>query len=60
MKIDICPKGHGLWLDGGEIKALRNRGLVDLKDKIDLFKEIISMAFSRSGFSAFKQKVIGK
>ncbi|MBN2144233.1 MAG: zf-TFIIB domain-containing protein [Candidatus Aureabacteria bacterium] len=28
--IDICPNGHGIWLDGGEINRLKKRGLTDL------------------------------
>src|SRR4051812_19912618 len=23
LKIDVCPKGHGVWLDGGEIQKMR-------------------------------------
>jgi Zn-finger nucleic acid-binding protein len=53
IQIDICPKGHGLWLDGGEIKNLRKHGLVDLKDKLDFELEIARFAFSRDGFNHF-------
>jgi Zn-finger nucleic acid-binding protein len=35
VNVDVCPKCNGIWLDGGEIKELRQRRLVELKDKID-------------------------
>jgi Zn-finger nucleic acid-binding protein len=49
VNIDICPKGHGLWLDGGEVKALRNREKVEAREKMDLLR----YAFSREGFRDF-------
>jgi Zn-finger nucleic acid-binding protein len=32
VTIDHCPKGCGLWLDGGEILRLRRRGLCNFVD----------------------------
>ena len=57
IQLDVCPKGHGLWLDGGEIKALRKRALVDLKDQADFYLEILKRVFSKEGFQElFKRK----
>lgn len=50
INVDVCPKGHGVWLDGGEIQELRKRGQVDLKDKIEFFKDFLDYAFSKTGF----------
>lgn len=50
VRIDMCPKGHGLWLDGGEIESLRKRGVVRLKERLDLLLGIIKYAFSKDGF----------
>lgn len=36
--VDACPKCEGIWLDGGEIKKLRNRTLVKLADGFYTFK----------------------
>jgi Zn-finger nucleic acid-binding protein len=60
ITVDLCPKGHGLWLDGGEILQLRNRGLVELKDQFDLFLSILKSMFSREGFRAFRQHYFGR
>lgn len=60
VKIDICPKGHGLWLDGGEIHSLRNRGLVNLKDRLNFELDVIKFAFSKNGFRAFIDKIFKK
>lgn len=37
LQIDVCPHGHGLWLDGGEIKLLRNRTLANVVHAWDHF-----------------------
>jgi len=37
VNIDVCPKGHGLWLDGGEILQLRQRTLVNCVDLAKYF-----------------------
>jgi uncharacterized protein len=47
--IDVCGAGHGIWLDGGEIKKLRERTLADL---IERFK----FAFSAEGWKTFLGK----
>jgi len=60
LNIDVCPKGHGIWLDGGEIQSLRKRGLVDLKDRIDFLKEMLQNIFSKNGFKTFFQHFLGK
>jgi Zn-finger nucleic acid-binding protein len=60
INVDICPKGHGLWLDGGEIEELRKRGLVNLKDRIDFELELVRFAFSKEGFKAFIRRVTGR
>lgn len=42
LKIDMCPKGHGIWLDGGEIRMLRKKsGLYWMK--------LVRYSFSREG-----------
>jgi len=50
VKIDICPKGCGIWLDGGEILSLRQRGLVNLRDWFDNEKDFLRYAFSKDGW----------
>jgi Zn-finger nucleic acid-binding protein len=50
VQVDICAKGHGLWLDGGEIQKLRRRGLVNAFDLMDYYSELTNFAFSRKGF----------
>jgi len=50
VQVDICPKGHGLWLDGGEIQKLRHRGLVNVFDLLDYYTELTNFAFSKKGF----------
>ena len=42
IKVDICPKGHGMWLDGGEIQALR-------KKSFDYWTRLIKYSFSKDG-----------
>ena len=37
LEIDVCPHGHGLWLDGGEVQLLRNRTLANVLHAWDLF-----------------------
>lgn len=56
VQVDICPKGHGLWLDGGEIESLRKRGLVKLRDRMELKMDMIRFAFSKNGFNALLNK----
>lgn len=60
INVDVCPKGHGVWLDGGEIKELRNRGLVSLKDQADFHLEFLKYIFSKDGFRAIMRQVLGK
>jgi Zn-finger nucleic acid-binding protein len=57
VNVDVCPKCNGIWLDGGEIKELRQRGLVELKDKIDSQISFLKYIFSIHGFRAFIQDV---
>ena len=33
--VDICPRGHGLWLDGGELEQL-TKGFAEKLTKTDL------------------------
>lgn len=54
VNVDICPKGHGLWLDGGEIHQLRDRGLVDLKDQFNFFWKCIKLGYSKKGREQIK------
>jgi len=49
ITVDVCPKGHGVWLDGGEIQLLRERGLVKLYDLLDSFRDFLKYIFSREG-----------
>lgn len=56
INVDLCPKGHGVWLDGGEIKELRNRGLVNLKDQLDFHMEFLRYIFSKEGFKEFMRR----
>ncbi len=39
--IDICPNCKGIWLDGGEIRYLRQHYFKDLADKMLAIKEFI-------------------
>jgi Zn-finger nucleic acid-binding protein len=56
VNVDICPKGHGVWFDGGEIKELRKRGLVDIKDQLDFHLEFLRYIFSKDGFRDFMHR----
>lgn len=56
--VDVCPNGHGVWLDGGEVNALRKN-----KDNSDEVKNIFTIkAFKifwndvKGGFSKFKDR----
>ncbi len=49
VTIDICTKGHGVWLDGGEIKHLRKRFIANLKDKIDFCIQFVKYTYSLNG-----------
>jgi len=42
LKIDMCPKGHGIWLDGGEIQTLRKKG-------VEYWMRLIKYSFSKDG-----------
>ncbi|MFC1807441.1 zf-TFIIB domain-containing protein [Candidatus Omnitrophota bacterium] len=42
IKVDICPKGHGIWLDGGEVQALRDKSL-------KYYMKLIKYSFSKEG-----------
>ena len=50
---DYCPDGHGMWLDGGEINALKK-----IKQR-NVF-EIMRYFFTAEGFKEFKDIVKGK
>ncbi|MBU4305973.1 MAG: zf-TFIIB domain-containing protein [Candidatus Omnitrophica bacterium] len=56
VNVDICPKGHGLWLDGGEINSLRERGLVNLHEQMEFFVDTLKFCFSKEGFKVFLKK----
>ena len=45
LEIDMCPHGHGVWLDGGEVQLLRDKTLAKIVRKWDDFKEWMSDAF---------------
>jgi len=49
VNIDVCPKGHGVWLDGGEILLIRKRFLVNLKDRVDFCVNFVKYAYSLKG-----------
>jgi len=51
--IDSCPKDHGIWLDGGEIHKLRERGFAG-------FIESLKFSFSEEGFRTLVGKIKGK
>lgn len=51
INVDLCPKGHGIWLDGGEIQMIRKRGLAKLHDLLESFGDLFKYAFSRDGFN---------
>lgn len=53
VNVDVCPKCSGIWLDGGEIKELRKRGLVNAKDKIEDNVAFLKYIFSRDAFRQF-------
>lgn len=57
IRVDICPKGHGLWLDGGEINLLRERGLVKLKEQVEYYLDLMKYAFSKDGFRDFMSRL---
>jgi len=42
LKVDICPKGHGMWLDGGEVQRLR-------KASFSYWMKLIKYSFSKEG-----------
>ena len=60
LNVDMCPKGHGLWLDGGEIRKLRNRADVEIAEKWDDFKEMLRYMFSSDGFGDLMRQVRGR
>ncbi len=57
VNIDACPTCGGIWLDGGEIKELRRRGIVNIKDKIGDTVPFLKYIFSINGFRDFVQQV---
>ena len=59
INVDVCPKGHGLWLDGGEILQLRQRDSVDDREKRDFYFEFLRYAFSKDGFRDCKERIFG-
>ena len=60
VNVDICPKGCGLWLDGGEILSLRKRGLVNLADWFGHEIDFLKYIFSKNGFKSLKSRIRGK
>lgn len=60
INVDVCPKGHGLWLDGGEILELRHRGMVNLKDQLEFFLDVNKYIFSKNGFKESFRKIFKK
>ena len=47
VNVDLCPEGHGVWLDGGEVLKLRKRFLVDLKRRLDYCWQFLKLYFSK-------------
>jgi len=60
INIDVCPKGHGVWLDGGEIEEIRKRDLVNAHDKRQEYMDFLRYAFSKDGFDDFMRRASGK
>ncbi len=60
LNVDMCPKGHGLWLDGGEIEKLRDRGMANAKDQWNYYKEMLRYAFSSDGFGDLMRQIRGR
>lgn len=54
VHVDMCPAGHGIWLDGGEIHNLRKRHLVNIADEVEYLKDMLRYAFSKDGWNDFK------
>lgn len=52
VMIDICPKGHGIWLDGGEIQQLRHRGLVKIHDHFEYYMQMCRTIFTPKGIAS--------
>lgn len=50
INVDLCPKGHGVWLDGGEIQAIRKRGMAKLHNMFEYIGDGLRYAFSKDGF----------
>jgi len=42
IKVDMCPKGHGIWLDGGEVQLLRKKGP-------GYYMKLVRYSFSKEG-----------
>jgi len=53
--IDMCPKCHGLWLDGGDIQHLRHRTLVNIRDFFYSFWETLKWCWSDDGKMAIRK-----
>ncbi|MFH1888726.1 MAG: zf-TFIIB domain-containing protein [Candidatus Omnitrophota bacterium] len=51
ITVDICLKGHGIWLDGGEVRLLRERSLVKIYDFLVSFKDFLRYIFSKEGLA---------
>ena len=51
INVDLCPKGHGVWLDGGEIQMIRKRGIAKLADMFEYAGDVLKYAFSKDGFN---------
>lgn len=56
---DVCPKDHGIWLDGGEIQELRKRGLHHLKEYLENMLLYFKWAFSSAGFHQVMETIFG-
>ncbi len=57
--VDICPKDHGIWLDGAEIQQLRKRGLHHLKEYLGNMLLFFKWAFSGAGFHQVMETIFG-
>jgi len=48
--IDRCPKGDGLWFDGGELETIISMGVVDKNNKVlELFNDMFGVGWNKGG-----------
>ena len=52
LRVDICPKKHGIWLDGGEIYSLRKIKPTEVKDEIGFYLSLVKFSLSGEDLSS--------